>query len=314
MDKSTPETYYITFCVRDGKDTINRVMDSYISQTYPPSKIIAVDDGSKDGTFEILESYREKFPDLVELIETNSTTRDYSRIPKLWNMGLRKEYDYHMIGAGDAALALTYAEAILKEMSPNPKLAICSGDYGLKNSEMPHGGGRFVRQSFFFENYDEYPWIIGYESEILERALLKGYEVKMLNDVEIYHLDRLGHSHNFREFGYGMRALGYYPPYSLGRIALAFFTDKNVGKIGALNMLKYYISFRPAASGYYSLFPQDVRNAVRERQKRYIRKNAARVLRLRRSRVEPARNSNMQTSMASGQVVNNLYDRSSKTA
>lgn len=280
MEKSTiRESYYIIFCVRDGRDTISNVMDSYINQTIRPSRIIAVDDGSTDGTYEILKSYRDKFPDLIELLETNSTTRDYSRIPKLWNMGLREGYDYHMIGAGDAALSLNYAETILKEMRSNARLVICSGDYGLKNAKAPHGGGRFVRQSFFFENYKEYPWILGYESEILERALLKGYEIKVLNDVEIYHLDKLGHSHNFREFGYGMRALGYYSPYSFGRIALVFFKDKNVGKIGALNMLKYYILFRPSKTGYYSQFPQEIRVAIRNRQKQFVLKFLRRIFR-----------------------------------
>jgi len=278
VESTSNELYYITFCVRDGKNSIKQVMDSYIHQTSPPSKIIAVDDGSTDGTYEILQSYAKSFPNLVELLETHSTTRDYSRIPKLWNMGLRKGYTYHMIGAGDAALSPNYAELILKEMTSNPHLVICSGDYGLKKSKSPHGGGRFVRQSFFFENYTGYPWIIGYESEILERALLKGHEIKVLKDAEIYHLDKLGHSHNFREFGYGMRALGYFPLYSLGRIVLVFFRDKNVGKIGALNMLKYYICFRPSKTGYYSQFPKEIRDSIRTRQKKSVMKFLKRIM------------------------------------
>ncbi len=265
------ETYYVIFCVRDGKDTIAQVMDSLLGQTILPSKIIAVDDGSTDGTYEILQSYQKRYPDLIELLETSSTTRDYSRIPKLWNMGLRRDYDYHMIGAGDAAFSPQYAERILKEMRDNPKLVICSGDYGTMKSVAPHGGGRFVRQSFFFKYYAEYPWILGYESEILERAILEGYEIKVLNDLELYHLDKLGHSHNFREFGYGMRTLGYYPPYVFGRFVLDFFCNKTMGKRGALNMLRYYLFFKPEKTGYYSMFPEDIRRAIRARQKAYIK-------------------------------------------
>ena len=273
VDSSTTnETYYITFCVRDGKDSITQVMDSCINQTLRPSKIIVVDDGSTDGTREILETYCTKYPEIVELMETNSTTRDYSRIPKLWNLGLRRGYDYHMICAGDAALSPQYAERILTVMSSDPNLVICSGDYGLRNAKAPHGAGRFVRQSFFFENYDSYPFIVGYESEILERALAKGHRIHVLNDAEFYHLDKLGHGHNFREFGYSMRSLGYYPLYALGRIMLVFLHDKNIGKIGAMNMLRYYLFFRPSKSGYYSLFPEDVRNFIGNRQKQAVKR------------------------------------------
>lgn len=264
-------TYYCFFPVRDGERTIGMVMESLLKQTYVPSKIIVVNDGSTDRTGSILREYQDKHPSLIEIINTGSTTRDYKRIPLLWNISLRQGYDYHMIAAGDVSFAPDYAERILLHMKNDPKLAICSGDYGESKSVAPHGAGRFVRQSFFFENYQEYPAIVGYESEILERALMREYKILVIRQATFEHLDRLGHSHNFSEFGYAMKSMGYYPPYVFGRFLVNFFFNKSIGKKGALQMLWYYLSFKPEEAGYYSKFPDDICRHIRHRQKEYVK-------------------------------------------
>ena len=107
------KTYYHFFCVRDSEESISDVMNSIINQSYKPEKIIAVDDGSSDKTSDILDEYKNKFPKLIEVIHTDSKTRDYSRIPKLWNMCLRSEYDFHMVGAGDVVYEKDYAKKLL---------------------------------------------------------------------------------------------------------------------------------------------------------------------------------------------------------
>lgn len=264
-------TYYCFFPVRDGERTISRVMESLLRQTYAPSKIIVVNDGSTDRTASILKEYQDKHPSLIEIINTGSTTRDYKRIPLLWNMSLRQGYDYHMIAAGDVSFAPDYAEKILLGMNNDPKLVVCSGDYGESKSAAPHGAGRFVRQSFFYENYERYPAIVGYESEILERALMHECKILVIREATFEHLDRLGHSHNFSEFGYAMKTMGYYPPYVFGRFLVDFFFNKSMGKKGALQMLKYYLSFKPEETGYFSAFPDDIRGYIKHRQKKYVK-------------------------------------------
>jgi glycosyltransferase involved in cell wall biosynthesis len=265
-------TYYCFFPVRDGERTINAVMESLTKQTYPPSKIIVVNDGSTDRTGSILKEYQDKHPGLIEIISTGSTTRDYKRIPSLWNMSLRQGYDYHMIAAGDVSFAPDYAEKILLAMKNDPKLVISSGDYGESKSVAPHGAGRFVRQSFFFENYEKYPEVVGYESEVLEHALMRDCKIRVIREATFEHLDRLGHSHNFSEFGYAMKAMGYYPPYVLGRFFVDFFFNRSMGKRGALQMLRYYLSFKPEETGYFSEFPAEIRHFIRQRQKNYLKR------------------------------------------
>ena len=266
------ETYYIFFPVRDGEKTIQRVIDSLINQTIKPQKIIVTEDGSTDRTADILAEFEQKFPNLIKIIHTGSKTRDFKRIPSLWNMCLDKKYSFQMIAAGDCIFEPKYAEKILGKMLEDQKLVIVSGDFGNKKSKAPHGAGRFVRQSWFFENYNQYPEIIGYESEILNRVLYQNYHLAVLNDARFDHVDQLGHSHNFSEFGQGMKALGYHPLYVFGRCCLELFKNEDINPKGVFNMFWKYITYKPEESGYYSQFPEEVRKKIRNYQWKKIKR------------------------------------------
>jgi len=246
------ESYYHFFCVRDSEKSIDKVMKSLLDQTIPPKEIIVVDDGSTDGTSEILDSFQKEHPNIITIHKTQNKTRDYSRIPTLWNMCLKKNYDFHMVGAGDVSYEKKYAEKLLTRFDNDKNLVIVSGDFELKVEKSPHGAGRLVRQSFFFKYYDKYPEIMGYESEILHRALIKGYKIEVFNDVKMEHHEKLGGKHNFEEFGRGMKALGYHPVYVMGRCFLEFMKNNNVGRKGAMNMFWKYLTYKPKDEGYFS--------------------------------------------------------------
>lgn len=264
------EIYYHFFCVRDGEKSIEDVMNSLIHQTVLPNEIIVVNDGSTDKTAEILKKFENEYPSLVKVIHTDSKTRDYSRIPRLWNMCLKKDYDYQMVGAGDVVYEKDYAEKLLKELEKNQNLVICSGDHEPFKTKAPHGGGRFVRQSFFFKHYEKYPEIMGYESEILHRALLNGHEISVFKNSKLQHYDKLGHGHNFEEFGKGMKALGYHPLYVLGRCFIELKRSDSIDTKGVFNMFWKYLTYKPAKSGYFSAFPEEIRKEIREYQKKKI--------------------------------------------
>ena len=263
--------YYAFLPVRDAKNSIGRVMDSLLNQSQPPLKIYVVDDGSTDGTSTVLLEYREKHPDTVEIIRTENVTRDYSRLASLWNLCLQKQYDYHMVAAGDTVFEKDYAKKILNGMDRDPQIVVASGSHGKKRIMAPHGGGRFVNQEFFFRFYDKYPEIIGYESQILFKARIHGYRVMVFQDAKFEHTDPLGFSHNFEEFGPSMRTMGYHPLYALGRFLLEITKNDHVGRRGACKMLWDYVTFRPDETGYYSYFPEEDRKGTRDLQQKDIR-------------------------------------------
>lgn len=258
---------------RNENKTVRQVLDSLLAQTIPPRKINVIDDGSTDGMYQTILEYEVRYPNLIKSFRYEPHPSDFSRLPLLWNTGMERNYSFHLILPTDASLVPNYAEFILGKMNENPNLIIASGDWGLKRSVAPHGGGRFVRQDFFNHFYPNgYPRILGYESEILERAVLSGHQIKCFREIEIIHYEELGHSHNFKEFGYGMKCLGYYPPYAIARCVWDFLYNKQMGKRGALNMLRYYLLFTPAKEGYYSKFPEDICQAVRAKQKNIMKR------------------------------------------
>lgn len=249
-------TYYAFIPVRDCVEHIGEVIFSILEQTRPPMRLVVIDDGSTDGTSEILENIKNANPGIVKIISTGSKTRDYSRLVRLWNMCLQREGDYHMISAGDIILEREYAKILLDHMDEDPNMVVTSGAVRDLNLHTPSGAGRFVRQSFFFDNYAEYPNVIGYESEILWRAKILGYKIKVIDEAIMTHLIPVGKYHGFNEFGPGMKALGYHPLYVLARSILA----KNP------RMLWSYLRYKPQKTGYLSLFPADLRAHVRRMQ------------------------------------------------
>jgi len=58
----------IAFCTYNGEKHLQQQLDSLVNQTYPQLEIVAVDDRSSDGTFEILTAYANRY-DFVKVFK-----------------------------------------------------------------------------------------------------------------------------------------------------------------------------------------------------------------------------------------------------
>ena len=265
-------TYFTIVTCRNSENDIEKAIKSLSNQTIQPSYIIVIDDGSKDNTGKILKELSNKVDNLY-IISNPDLGYDISRIVKNWNKALAlkaekklEETDYHMIGTDDTIYNDDYAEKIIEFMDNETDYAIVSGNIDDGSYKTPRGAGRFVRNSFFYKEYAQYPEKMGYESAILIASRKNGYKETILKEAKFEHTRPLGQNHHFYEFGASMRTLGYHPLFAFGRFFLYFGTGKPIGRMGALYMLYHYISYKPKLEGYDSMYPDDIRKFTRKTQ------------------------------------------------
>lgn len=265
-------TYFTIVTCRNSENDIEKALMSLSNQTTKPSYIIVIDDGSKDNTGKVLKEISKKIDNLF-VISNPDLGYDISRVVKNWNKALTLkveknlvETDYHMIGTDDTIYTKDYAEKIITFMDRNKDYAVVSGNFGGVGYKTPRGAGRFVRNSFFYNEYHHYPEKMGYESAILIASRKNGYKETILKEAKFEHTRPLGQDHHFYEFGASMRTLGYHPLFAFGRFFLYFGTSKPIGRVGALYMLYYYLSYKPKLEGYDSLYPDDIRKFTRKTQ------------------------------------------------
>jgi len=270
-------SYYAIVTCRNSENEIESAVNSLLRQTIKPRYIIVVDDGSTDNTHNILEGLKLK-NDNIHVITNPDLGYDIGRVVKNWNNAINLARDlnldvteYHMISTDDTHYEEFYSEKIMRNMDSDNRIAVSSGNYDNNSYTTPHGAGRFVRNSFFNNVLGRYPEKMGYESVILQMSLYLGFKNVVNNDARFSHTRQLGANHHFYEFGASMRTLGYHPLFVIGRFMQCFLTGRPIGRIGAIRMLYYYLSYRPKQQGYDSMYDPEIRKAIRIRQKTRIK-------------------------------------------
>lgn len=268
------QTYFVVVTCRNSQETIMRALISIKAQTIKPKHVIVINDGSTDKTKDILDDLQKGWPCLY-VITNPDLGYDISRVVKNWNAAIKlnidrgfEKTDYHMIATDDTIYPRDYAQKIITFMDTNPSVAIASGAYSKYKPVMPHGAGRFIRNSFFVRSiwHGYYPEQMGYESAILYEASRCGYSYNVISDAEFEHIRPLGKTHKFYEFGASMRTLGYHPIFALGRFLRYFITGEITGRLGATYMLYYYLTYTPKSVGYDSMYDEHIRHYIRENQ------------------------------------------------
>jgi glycosyltransferase involved in cell wall biosynthesis len=265
--------YYCILLVRNGEKTIASSLSSIINQNEPPKKIVIVNDGSTDNTSKYIEKVRNSKDSIVETIETENKTTDYSRIHELLNLGINSNYKFFMIASHDCIFEKQYSEKILTEMRLDEKLVVASGDYSTSKNVFPRGAGRFIRQSFFDKYFQKFPDRFRHESLIVWRAIIEDYKIKNIHEARYKHEEQLGHKHNFVTWGIAMKNVGYYPPYAVGRCLVNFLKNKEIGRKGSLKMLLAYISHNSSHNhNENNLTEKEIKMKIKEYQKKLIKK------------------------------------------
>ena len=122
--------------VYNSEKYIAKCLDSVLNQTYKNFEIIVINDGSKDNSKEILEQYKNKYPDVINHIEQNN-----KGVAKTRNYGIKiANGDYIAFIDNDDFIDENYLETFVKQLQDTKYDAVIAG------YRRPNEDGKIVKE------------------------------------------------------------------------------------------------------------------------------------------------------------------------
>jgi len=123
--------YTVITPVRDEAKYIERTIESVAAQTVPVHRWVVVDDGSTDGTGEILDRHAAKYPWMTVVHRNNRGFRSAGGgVMEAFHAGYAvagDDWDFLVKLDGDLSFSKDYFEACFKRFQQDPKLGLAGG-------------------------------------------------------------------------------------------------------------------------------------------------------------------------------------------
>ncbi len=215
---------------------IERTITSMIAQTVLPCEWIIVDDGSMDGTPEIVEKYSLQYG-WIKLIR-NPADRKQRDIgggapAKAFNIGLKHlssdKYEFLVKLDADLSFEANYFELLLKEFADDPKLGVAGGNihefrHGVarprKSYPLHVAGATKVYRRECFLDMGGISESVGWDTIDEITACMKGWKTGTIKNLKIFHHRRTFSSEGNILVGFIRRGridylLGFHPFFEL---------------------------------------------------------------------------------------------------
>lgn len=226
--------YILITPAKNEEKYLPKVAEAVISQTMPPVLWIIVDDGSTDGTHDVIKNLESRL-NWIKSLQLPQHPRDitfhYSYVCKKgFDSAIQicktnaTQYDFIGLLDADTVLEETYFEKLSTEFNKNGQLGIASGHItdmldkeihwaDIKNDEpdrpLPRGSGRLWRKECFFET-GGYPIEPAPDSISNIKANLRGWEIRQFGQIKAIQLRETSSAQGLWK-GYQIRgSLGYY--------------------------------------------------------------------------------------------------------
>ncbi len=227
--------YIIITPAKNEAANIEATIRSVIASSIQPRKWIIVNDGSSDGTENIVASFLSKY-DFIRLINLESNRRDFASKVFAFNAGFEtiKNQPFDFIGNLDAdiSFAPNYYERLLEEFVKNPKLGIAGGfvleehngilQNRFGNSvEAVAGGVQLFRRQCYFDVGGYMPLEFGCEDMVSQvYAKMYGWEVRSFPEIQTIHRGKLNLGKfaplmRFYKEGKSEYMVGYHPLFEM---------------------------------------------------------------------------------------------------
>jgi len=201
--------YYIIISFFNEGKHIQKTLDSFRKQTILPSKLLLIDDGSTDHSYEIASKISKETP-WITLIKNKSKAvhQPGSKIINAFYKGLSHlDENYDLIGKFDADIILpeNYFEKLISEFQHNHKVGIAAGNLYIKENQnwiyenisektKTRGPIKLYSKSCF-EKIGGLKPSIGWDTVDELLAKYHGFEVQVLQDLHVKHLRPTGKSY-----------------------------------------------------------------------------------------------------------------------
>jgi glycosyltransferase involved in cell wall biosynthesis len=218
--------YYIIIPTFNEEKFISLTLQSLVEQSFLPSKVVVVNDGSTDKTAEIVQSFTEKYS-FISLVYTTSEAIHLpgSKVIQAFQKGLEtvdNNYDFIVKADADLIFPPNYFESICKHFQSDEKIGMVGGfAYIQKNNEWvlenltdkDHIRGAFkAYRKACFKQIGGLKPAMGWDS--VDELLCKFYNWKVVTDeiLKVKHLKPTGANYNqaarFKQ-GEAFYSLGY---------------------------------------------------------------------------------------------------------
>jgi biofilm PGA synthesis N-glycosyltransferase PgaC len=250
-----PTKYSVITPVRDEAEFIEKTIHSMIHQTIKPSEWVIVNDGSTDGTAEIVARYAAEHPwiKLVNRADRGARQRGKGVVEAFYVGYGTLAPDYDVIVKLDADLSFepNYFEALLRAFASNPRLGITGGGVYEKQdgknwvlysyTEQVRGPTKVYRRACFEAIGGLVP-ALGWDRIDEWKALLLGWEVQSFPELKVFHYRATGAAtgriKSRIEQGYESHYMGYHPLFLIARGVRHMFHRPYV--VGGLAMIVAY--------------------------------------------------------------------------
>lgn len=194
--------YVLVTAARNEDATMEKTIQSVISQTLPPKVWVIVSDGSTDRTDEIIKQYENNYNFIRFVRREADTNRNFASKVYAIRVGVEQlngtEYDF--IGNLDADVTLNpeYYEELFEIFGENPKLGIAGGSIFDKHRNGFHrnfasvnsvaGGIQMFRRQCYEDIGGYLPLPKGGEDAVAEvMARMHGWQVRSFRDIKVLH-------------------------------------------------------------------------------------------------------------------------------
>ncbi len=281
------DSYLLISPCRNEADFMVNTLESVVSQSLMPTKWIIVDDGSTDGTSEILRQYSEQYDFIQIVTRDNRGHRSVGPgVIEAFYTGLRavnlNDYEYLCKLDLDLDLPTTYFETLVSKMKVNPRIGTCSGKpYNQRDGrlvsekrgdEMSVGMTKFYRRECF-EAIGGYVREVMWDAIDCHKARQLGWQAVSWDDPELRfeHLRPMGSSQSSiysgrRRHGRGQYFMGSDPLFFAASCVFRMAEPPLI--LGGLAMMQGYLA------AWIRRMPQlddpDLRRFIRAYQRRAL--------------------------------------------